>query len=265
MIGPVAGQRRFVVRGVLVVLWLSVCLPVVAWSAEDTPPDRVKQAQSELGRPLCFPWYDPATDALRPIVEPQPRARPETDWSWLTKWFPNFNFNLGSWSWGDFFRLVFWLALGAALVWIIFLLWREYLRREASRATWTSTNTESLENDIPTEVLPLLPEPVTGDLLTRIHELCELGRYREAMIYLFSHRLLSLNQQQIIHLVRGKTNRQYLREVRRQPDLGPLFERSIELFERAFFGNQPLTREQFESVWRDQEAFDRHVALVGVA
>ncbi|MBL8827957.1 MAG: DUF4129 domain-containing protein [Planctomycetaceae bacterium] len=238
----------------LIALGVSTVTP----AAEPSDTDRVTQIQGELSKFARYPWYDSAQDDLQTITVPPPRE-PWFDWKWNFSGF-NFNFSLG-----ELLRLLTWLLFAALLTWIIYKLCQTYLRREASQATWASNELDSADDRIEHEALPLPTNEHWGDLLDRARQFFEQGNYRQAMIYLFSHQLVELNRQQVIHLSKGKTNRQYLREVRRQSTLAPLFERSIETFELAFFGNAALSREQFESVWRSQGEFQQQLASLGTS
>jgi hypothetical protein len=67
---------------------------------------------------------------------------------------------------------------------------------------------------------------------------------------------VQLDQREWIELARGKTNRQYARELSQtHPDLLPIFRKSIRLFEDAFFGKLPVSPEDFLEVWKSQNDF----------
>ena len=51
------------------------------------------------------------------------------------------------------------------------------------------------------------------DLLAEARRHYQAGNYGAAIVYLFSFQLVQLDRRQIIQLAKGKTNRQYLREV----------------------------------------------------
>ncbi len=86
------------------------------------------------------------------------------------------------------------------------------------------------------------------------------GRFSEAIVYLFSHELIELDRHHLIRLARGKTNRQYLRELSGKSDLRSLLSRTIDRFERAFFGAERLDRQSVDVCWNDLPNF---AALVG--
>ena len=59
------------------------------------------------------------------------------------------------------------------------------------------------------------------DLLAEARRHYQAGNYGAAIVYLFSFQLVQLDQRQIIRLAKGKTNRQYLREVGPRDRCGP--------------------------------------------
>ena len=78
---------------------------------------------------------------------------------------------------------------------------------------------------------------------------------RVEIIYLFGFQLVQLDKQQIIRLTKGKTNRQYLREVGPRKALQRLVEQTMVAFEDVFFGNHTLDRARFESCWSRLDEF----------
>jgi hypothetical protein len=70
---------------------------------------------------------------------------------------------------------------------------------------------------------------------------------------------VELDRGQAIRLAKGKTNRQYLRELTPKPDLKGLVEQSMLAFEDVFFGGRALDRSRFEDCWRRLPEFDRWV------
>ena len=76
---------------------------------------------------------------------------------------------------------------------------------------------------------------------------------------LFSYLLVEMDQHQLIRLAKGKTNRQYLREIGRRRSLRGLVERTMIAFEAVFFGHHGLDREGFEACWSQVAEFQRLV------
>ena len=79
-----------------------------------------------------------------------------------------------------------------------------------------------------------------------------------AIIYLFSHQLLQLDRRQVIHLTKGKTNRQYLREIGRPP-LRQLLTRPWWPL-RTRFRPSRLDRWRFEGCWSRLPEFESLLA-----
>jgi hypothetical protein len=99
------------------------------------------------------------------------------------------------------------------------------------------------------------------DLLEAAKRLYSEGRYGDAIIYLYSYQLLELDKHQVIRLARGKTNRQYLREIRGRPALRNLLAETLVAFEDVFFGNRQLGQQQFESCWHRLDQFHSEIAF----
>ena len=86
----------------------------------------------------------------------------------------------------------------------------------------------------------------------------EQGQFGDAIVLLFGYQLLKLDKSQLIRVLKGKTNRQYVREVGRhegQSRLREMLTQTMVTFEDYFFGNHPMTREKFESCWRLLDEF----------
>jgi hypothetical protein len=106
------------------------------------------------------------------------------------------------------------------------------------------------------EALPFRIRRGDIDLLAEAKRLYEEGKFGEAIIYLFSYQLVEMDRHQVIRLAKGKTNRQYLRDLKRIAPLRTLLERSMVAFEEVFFGGHTLDRARFESVWQQLGQFD---------
>lgn len=191
-----------------------------------------------------FPWYDAENDALKPIelrdVQPprqgnsaQPVAFPVTP--------------LAVAAWGVL------LVLLALLVALIVWAWRS-MPESAWKPDSRSVG-RSLDSTGDLDALPVRDLRDAAGLRAAAEAASRAGRYREAMIYLFSYQLVTLDRSHLIHLARGKTNRQYLRELGGQQRLGRLMSDSVSLFEDAFFGGRALQRGEFERCWAQLDEF----------
>ena len=114
-------------------------------------------------------------------------------------------------------------------------------------------------------MLPAGGDVKETDLLAAARRCYESGDLARAIVFLFSHQLVQLDEHHLVRLAKGKTNRQYLREIRRKPSPGeqilPLVQKTMLLFEGAFFGNHPPSPDQFESCWSALDEFHRLVEL----
>ena len=150
--------------------------------------------------------------------------------------------------------------LGILIVVLVVLLIRYFLKEEDSTAASAQLTFEDKKAEIDrVEQLPFVVRRPGGDLLSEARALYEQGRYGEAMVYLYSYELVQLDRHQHIHLAKGKTNRQYLREIRSAPTLRSVLHRSMIAFEDFFFGRHDLDRLRFEECWQRLDEF--HGAL----
>jgi hypothetical protein len=159
---------------------------------------------------------------------------------------------------GTLVQVFFFALLAVAVGAIIYLLAQAFAarrkREDSSRETVADGDAAAVES---------LPVPATarrGDLLAEARRHYAAGNFALAIIYLFSFQLVQLDKRQIIHLAKGKTNRQYLREIGPRAGLATLVEQTMVIFEDVFFGNHGLERDRFESCWGRLGEFE---SLVG--
>lgn len=111
------------------------------------------------------------------------------------------------------------------------------------------------------ENLPVQVQKPTGDLLAEADRLRNTGKIDEAIIYLFGHRLVQLDRAHAIRLARGKTNRQYLNELRKRKDLHPILDATVKVFEQSYFGRYEITQEDYDRVRSLQPTFESALAV----
>ena len=150
-----------------------------------------------------------------------------------------------------FLEILGWTALLVALLLVGYLLVRAFLATEVGGSTAAAATEEGLAaGDVDrVESLPFQLKRPQTDLLSEARRHYEAGNYAEAIIYLYSYQLVELDKHQMIRLTKGKTNRQYLWEIRRRGDVFDLLRITMHAFEDVFFGNHPLERRRFESCW----------------
>jgi hypothetical protein len=225
-----------------------LCVAMSLAAAQTGPDEAVARGRASLDRSWGgYPWYDADRDNVRtveiPKIEPvEESPRPEVA-------------GAGS---GGIMMWAVWLGVAAVLLAVALVLVRTYLldggpHRGERRARMTSKTDE----DRRFEALPFPVKAARFDLLAEARRHYAEGRYGEAIKYLFSHELIELDKHRVVRLTRGKTNRQYLRELGgpRGP-LGAIFEATMLVFEDSFFGNHPIEQARFESCWTRLGDFD---------
>lgn len=210
-----------------------------------------------------YPWYDPQSDDLRRVdVLPDKSAEStgrNSQWQSTPKPPPNLpRLSVPSWfgSLVQTLLIIAGVALGGLLIWL--LVWA-FLKREVDVEAATS---ETVAGDVRGDVdrienLPFQVKRPQSNLQTEAERNYREGNYREAIIYLYTYLLVQLDRNQIIRLTKGKTNRQYLREVKQRPALVPIFEPTMIAFEDVFFGDHELTCGEFENCWDRLSEFHR--------
>jgi hypothetical protein len=221
--------------------------------------EKGREALSSRLEPV--PWYDSSADRLRPINVP---AKPENKKSEEEGANERFR-DLPSWL-STAFKAFAYGLLAIALLAIAWEMWRAYqldinvftALGDRFVAIWRSI-TALFRGEIArpqpvvadqVDALPVALDTPVEEFLAAARRLYEQGDYGRAIVYLYSHELVELDKRQRIRLDRGKTNRQYLRELAAQPALRSLLGDTIDPFERVIFGGEPLNRADFEACWR---------------
>ncbi len=84
-------------------------------------------------------------------------------------------------------------------------------------------------------------ERLTADsALKRAQTLSGAGDYRTAVRYLYLSSLLLLEERGLLRYDRSLTNREYLRNVAHLPELAAILREVVEVFDRVWYGYQPL-------------------------
>ena len=107
--------------------------------------------------------------------------------------------------------------------------------------------------------LPFEMDVKQGDFRQQAQASYQAGDFRMALVFLFSHVLVTLDQAKLVRLKKGKTNRQYLRELSPSRPLVKYYGDVMVPFEQTFFGDYPVTKEVFESCWQGLDGFQKSV------
>lgn len=226
--------------------------------AQDDPIQAAQQALSSTGQP----WYDGQSDAIRTLKVPSTPGD-TTRGGWRTSsrdWDWNWNPGAPSMSWiGDLFQGMAWVVLIGLLALVIYALVKAYLNIDApltGSARKMLDGEQELSDEQRIEALPVNVRKKTGDFMAVAREYYEAGDYANAIVYLFSYRLIQLDRAGQIRLTKGKTNRQYLKEVsNKSNEMRSILGQTIVAFEDVFFGKHTLTRERFENCWKSNDQF----------
>jgi hypothetical protein len=205
--------------------------------------DPVESGRDALNHWYGYPWYDPQTDGVRRVELSEP-----WNWDWLDpylKWIPSFPTSVLQW--------LAWIAIGLLLAGIVYFLVHAYRRNAGQKRTKQEEPVGTIDR---IEALPIPLPSIRTDLLAEARRCYEDGNYAQAIAYYFSYQLVRLDRRHVIRLDRGKTNRQYLREVGRQPAIRSLLEQTMTTFEEVYFGHRPIDRAQFETCWSRLDEFE---------
>ena len=222
----------------------------------DLSPDDAPWLDSKAGEvlPIDFGDRQSARSASRAevpmatAVTPVPAPRPATFWNWN-----------GDWVW-NFFKFVFYIFLvlaigiGAYLGYRYFYRWRKLSIEGGDDESLAKRTVEQSMRELSFDV-----DFSGGDFCAEAEKAYRSGDLRSAIIYLFSYVLVSLDQKGHIRLRKGKTNREYLREIRGQTGLAKFYQRVMVPFEETFFGDYQLDQKEFESCWSQLGQFQKDV------
>jgi hypothetical protein len=206
-------------------------------------PQRATDAGGEaLRHANSFPWYDSRKDDFQLVATPEKPSSMHglpLDMSPLV-----------------FFTAVVVLVIVLAALIVAIVRAVKFRKRKASDQATPVPIGEA-------ERIEALPFPVARgplSLLDQARQFYQSGNYAGAMIYLFSHQLVQLDRRQIIRLAKGKTNRQYLRELGRARTLRHLVGQTLVGFEDVFFGHHGIDRQRFEACWSRLPEFESLLA-----
>ncbi|MGQ9504212.1 MAG: DUF4129 domain-containing protein [Thermogutta sp.] len=194
-----------------------------------------------------FPWYDAENDDIKPThIRKPPRERELGVRSPRVIYVP----------WSAVGIILVTLAMTVALV-LGYLAWRRW-RPWQGRGEGATAIVARLRE------LALVPEESSqkDDLLKAAERAAAAGDYRRAIIWLYAYQLTELDRHRLIRLMKGKTNRQYLRELGGQSPIRPILERTILTFEEVYFGGRALTAEKFDQCYREITRFQQSMTEI---
>ena len=221
-------------------------------------------------RKYDYPWYDADADQLAPLESksesfPMSSRRNEIELSKAKPLKPKpTNTNAtntaaktgNGWLDGLDVSSLFMMILVIVIVCALVFLFYKFLAVESAADDGASAKRRKLLSES-IEQLPFDLKNADGDFRSLAEQAYQAGDLRRAFIFLYSHVLVTLDQNERILLKKGKTNRQYLKEVWEDPKLSGYFESVMLPFESAFFGDHDPDAVQFERCWSGLESFHR--------
>jgi hypothetical protein len=213
-----------------------------------------------------YPWYDAEADRLSPVWPTRISwlkwltARVNSFFDGIGKFFDNIQFGrlpgvgLAGNSIGT---VVLLLALLAFFVFIAVLWFRLEGRAARNEAARARLGKAARLGDLPEGIRPGDGDPWAEALKRRA-----AGDLAGAVVCIFAHQLLTLDQLGLIRLAPGRTGRHYLRAVR-DPDFRDALGATLRLFEDVYYGRRLPTTQAFESVWNRACAVQERRGLLG--
>ncbi len=134
---------------------------------------------------------------------------------------------------GNLLEWVAWTVLAVLVILLIYWAARIFFNRQPGVAIDPAPAAAPAARDR----IESLPFPIAVgrlNLLDEARRLYQQGEFAKAIVYLFSYQLVELDKRHRIRLTKGKTNRQYLREVGPRITLRELVEQTMIAFEDAF-------------------------------
>ncbi len=245
--------------------WCAILILLVATQAvadSETPADGARWGRESLESRTDLPWYNPSTDQLRRIdVAPNP-----DDEHRHSRWARNVKsrnrpaaaHTTNSMAILEIFA---WILLGGLLGVLLWLLVRAAMRGDSSHGRSVKAEPVTVSSGR-IEDLPMAVAPQHQDLLAAAREYYAAGNLAAAIIYAFAHQLVELDKHHLIQLSKGKTNRQYLNELKMHPDLTGLVRPTMLAFEDVFFGHHDLAPDRFRTCWENLDQFHQQLQQV---
>lgn len=236
---------------ILVFAWLQL-IPCLA--AEAIPENAFPASSS-------FPWYDARNDRFRPVNLTPPDQLDERGSRWSRGSGKALNPTGWSFSLRTVLEVLAWIGVVGLVGLVAFLLVRVFLSdrlgSEGASGRGRAARFLAAGDELRVENLPFHVGSPNASLLDAARYWYERGDYSKAIVYLYGHLLVELDRHHCVRLARGKTNRQYLRELRDRAALLAILKNTMFVFEDAFFGEQPIAQERFEACWRALPEFER--------
>lgn len=248
--------------------WAAALLITVGLGAQDSPvpgePASPREAVRSVLKDQDYPWYDADRDAVRPVM-PDPGSwsrrlgkRIQDLIDWLVERLKRSRADssgAGGPSAGSVVSTLLMLAAGALFLVVLWQLWRLYDPGHASGGG------EARLGDA-ARIAGLRP----GMSLEGVDPWAEALRRRAsdpsgAVVWLFLHQLLALQQAGLIRFTPGRTARQYA-GVLEDPVLAGSLRTTLGAFEDVYYGHRLPSPARLAAVWARAEEFRSRLAAI---
>ncbi len=213
-----------------------------------------------------YPWYDAQTRSVKPlkiragndsqskerntiVIGKPPATKPPPAITTGGRWAG------GTAGGGSSVFMV--IVAGVILIGVVLLVLTFLYIESNKSAQVVASSRRSRQQSI--EQLPFDLDVTKGDFQSAAESAYRSGDLRKAIIYLYSHVLVTLDQNQLIRLRKGKTNRQYLTEVQRHHGMSGYFSQIMLPFEAVFFGDHEMDADVFQQCWAGLNQFHARV------
>ncbi len=188
-------------------------------------------------------------DAVDPpalVTGPAAPARPWMNWNWPRIWTVL-----------KVVSCVFLILIIGLGVYLGYRYYHRYRERNADDGFDERLSTRTIEQSM--QQLSFDVDLSNGNFCDAAEKAYRSGDLKSAIIFWFSYVLVSLDQKGHIRLRKGKTNREYLREIRGERRLAKFYQRVMVPFEETFFGDYQLEQDEFENCWKQLGQFQKDI------
>lgn len=224
----------------------------------------IPQTGDEALARQTLPWYDSDTGEIKPVELPDREAAASTDRNSVSNRIhrpktpagPTVNF---SWDW---LQGLTWVGVAVMIALVIAALVWAFLNVSLNSEPQEAPSVLRRSRSESVQQLPFSVDTTDDDFRSLARRAWQSGDFRQAIIWLFSHVLVTLDQSHLIRLKKGKTNRQYLQELGQNESLANYYQQVMLPFESTFFGDHPMPADQFQTCWDQLDAFQSEVDSV---
>lgn len=164
---------------------------------------------------------------------------------WITRIAPGAD--VKSSKYATILQIVLYVAIGAGLLWLGWILYRRFLKREPVEET------DKGRRVILGEVLD--EKTTVEELMAEAAKFAQAGDYRQAIRKVYIALLYDMDKREVIRIEPSLTNREYLRAVRAQIRLYPPMRDLTDRFDLIWYGQGTVGAEEYdEFVTRYREA-----------